>query len=101
MVELGRGHTFITAAQVPSLERSGMAKAIEVYCLPPLRLGWAARSFASIPKAAHEFLQLFDDWSQRMPGDKHPSGHGAGGRAPEASRAASGWSARRRYSPSR
>ncbi len=68
MVELGRGHTFITATQVSSVERSGLAKAIEVDGLPPLRLGWAARSFASIPKAAHEFLQLFDDWSQRMPG---------------------------------
>ena len=66
MVELGRGHTFVTAAQVPSVERSGLAKAIAVDGLPPLRLGWAARSFASIPKAAHEFLKLFDGWSRRI-----------------------------------
>lgn len=66
LVELGRGHTFITAAQVPSVEKAGLTKAIEIDGLPPLRLGWAARSFASIPKAANEFLRLFDEWSRHF-----------------------------------
>ena len=70
MVELGRGHTFITAAQVPSVEKAGLAKAIEIDGLPPLRLGWAARSFASIPKAANEFLRLFDEWSRHIVSEK-------------------------------
>lgn len=66
MVELGRGQTFIPAIQAPEAERAGLAKAISVQSVPPLRMVWAARSFESLPAAADEFLSVFQERIKRL-----------------------------------
>jgi DNA-binding transcriptional LysR family regulator len=60
MVEAGYGETFVPASLAAELERSHAIKAIKVVSLPPLAMGWAARSFALLPAAATEFIEVCD-----------------------------------------
>lgn len=61
-VELGHGHTFVPAVQAESAERHGLARALRVKGLSPLEMGWAVRRFERLPKAAVEFLEVFDEY---------------------------------------
>lgn len=58
--ELGLGHTLVPAVQAAALERRSELRAITVRGLPPVPVGWAARSFAHLPSAPREFMETFD-----------------------------------------
>jgi DNA-binding transcriptional LysR family regulator len=57
-VELGLGHAIVPAVQGRSFSRSGRVVGIPIQGLPPIAVGWAARSFALLPPLALEFMDL-------------------------------------------
>jgi DNA-binding transcriptional LysR family regulator len=61
LVEMGHGQTFVPANLGPRLERSLAVKAVALPELPPLRMGWAVRSFALLSDVANAFLAVCDE----------------------------------------
>jgi len=57
-VELGFGHAIVPAVQGRSFDRGGRVRAIPIQGLPPVPVGWAARSFHLLPPIAFEFMDL-------------------------------------------
>lgn len=57
-VELGLGHAIVPAVQGRSFSRSGRVVGIPIQGLPPIPVGWAARSFALLPPLALEFMDI-------------------------------------------
>ena len=58
-VELGLGHAIIPAVQAERFEAEGRVCSIRITGLPPIEVGWAARSWQALPTAALEFVDLF------------------------------------------
>ena len=61
MVELGRGETLFPVSQAERLIANHKISVVRVRSLPAMPLVWAARSFALLPDAALEFVELCDD----------------------------------------
>jgi DNA-binding transcriptional LysR family regulator len=57
-VELGFGHAIVPAVQGRAFARHGRVHAIPIQGLPPVLVGWAARSFQLLPPVAFEFMDL-------------------------------------------
>jgi DNA-binding transcriptional LysR family regulator len=55
-VELGLGEAIVPAVWCRSFERGGRVRAVRIRGLPPIRVGFAARSFAVLPPLALEFV---------------------------------------------
>ncbi len=55
-VEIGMGQAIVPAVHGRSFERGGAVRAIPIQGLPPIPVGWAARSFRFLPPAAHAFM---------------------------------------------
>ncbi len=58
--ELGLGHTLVTAVQAEALERRSELRALAIRGLPPVPVGWVARSFERLPTVAREFMETFE-----------------------------------------
>jgi DNA-binding transcriptional LysR family regulator len=58
LVEMGRGETFVPIGLGKSLERERRIKAVSVPSLPPISVGWAARSFTLLPDVARDFIEV-------------------------------------------
>jgi DNA-binding transcriptional LysR family regulator len=56
-VELGLGEAIVPAVHGRSFARAGRVKAIPIHGLPPILVGWAARSFAFLPPVATAFME--------------------------------------------
>lgn len=66
MVELGRGETFVPAAQASNMEHAGPVRGVSVPSLPSLRVGWASQSFSLLSDVAAEFIREFDEFVRRV-----------------------------------
>ncbi len=67
LVEVNAGETFVPRRLASKLEKNGTLKVLPVPALAPLRMGWCARSFAMLPKAAVEFIDICDQLLHRQP----------------------------------
>jgi DNA-binding transcriptional LysR family regulator len=57
-VELGLGHAIVPAIQGRSFVRSGTVKTIAILGLPPIPVGWAARTFRLLPPVSVAFMDI-------------------------------------------
>ncbi len=57
-VELGLGHALVPAIHAHHFEGEGRVRALRIQGLPRVPVGWAARSFAALPKMALAFADL-------------------------------------------
>ena len=57
-VELGLGHAIVPAVQGRNFDRAGRVRALPIRGLPPIPVGWAARSFQLLPPVAVEFMDI-------------------------------------------
>jgi DNA-binding transcriptional LysR family regulator len=57
-VELGLGHAIVPAIQGRSFVRSGTVKTIAILGLPPIPIGWAARTFRLLPPVSVAFMDI-------------------------------------------
>lgn len=57
-VQLGFGHAIVPAVQGRNFERAGRVRAIQIAGLPPIPVGWAARSIQLLPPVAVEFMDI-------------------------------------------
>ena len=57
-VELGLGHAIVPAVQGRNFDRTGQVRAIPIKGLPPIPVGWAARSFQLLAPVALEFMDI-------------------------------------------
>jgi DNA-binding transcriptional LysR family regulator len=57
-VELGLGHSIMPVVHAKHFEQEGRVRAVPISGLPPIAVGWAARSFALLPPAAFAFMEL-------------------------------------------
>lgn len=76
-VELGLGHAIVPAVQGRNFERGGRVRAISIRGLPPIPVGWAARSFQLLPPVAREFMDIVAKTARRwrdIPGVEVRSG---------------------------
>ena len=64
-VELGFGHAIVPAVQGLSFDRDGRVRAIPIQGLPPVPVGWAARSFQLLPPVAFEFMDVLAQTARR------------------------------------
>jgi len=74
-VELGFGRAIVPAVQGHTFARSGRVCAVSIQGLPPVPVGWAARSFRLLPPAAFEFMELMEHTASQwrdIPGVKIP-----------------------------
>jgi DNA-binding transcriptional LysR family regulator len=72
-VELGLGHAIVPIVHGRIFERSGRVRALPIQGLPPIPVGWAARSFQFLPPVAVEFMQILLETArqwQKLPGVK-------------------------------
>jgi DNA-binding transcriptional LysR family regulator len=73
LVELGLGHAIVPAIHGRSFARLGLVNAIPIRGMPPITVGWGARSFALLPPVATEFMAILADVARawrRVPGVK-------------------------------
>lgn len=57
-VELGLGHAIVPSVQGRNFARGGRVRALPIQGLPPVPVGWAARSFRLLPPVALEFMEI-------------------------------------------
>ena len=58
LVEIDRGETFVPMRRKKGIERSRRVKLVPVHGIPPLEMVWVARSFALLPAAAIQFMEI-------------------------------------------
>ncbi|HZR82825.1 MAG TPA: LysR family transcriptional regulator [Candidatus Binatia bacterium] len=64
-VELGLGHSIVPIVHAKHFEAEGRVRALPIAGLPPIAVGWAARSFALLPPAALAFMELVGESASR------------------------------------
>jgi len=57
-IELGLGQAIMPCLHAAHFAPGGRVRAIPIADLPPVQVGWAARSFRLLPPVAHEFMTL-------------------------------------------
>jgi DNA-binding transcriptional LysR family regulator len=67
-VELGFGQAIVPAVQGRNFERGGRVRAIPIQGLPPIPVGWAARSLRSLPPVAVEFMEILGECARQWRG---------------------------------
>jgi DNA-binding transcriptional LysR family regulator len=64
-VELGLGHSIMPVVHAKHFEQEGRVRAVPITGLPPIAVGWAARSFGLLPPAATAFMEVVAQSARR------------------------------------
>jgi DNA-binding transcriptional LysR family regulator len=67
-VELGFGQAIVPAVQGRTFARDGRVRAIPIQGLPPVPVGWVARSFQLLPPIAFDFMDILGQTAARWKG---------------------------------